>query len=129
LDLLERVDLRPGAAYLPRLPQELSGGQRQRLAIARAIAMEPRLIIADEPLSGVDMSIRGQILNLLGDLQQERNVGYLLITHDISVARSFAHRVAIMRRGEIVETGPAEQVLAAPRHPYTQRLVAAVPVL
>jgi ABC-type glutathione transport system ATPase component len=127
--LLERVGLRPGLALLPRMPHELSGGQRQRLAIARALAMDPVLIIADEPLSGADVSIRGQVLNLLLDLQQERGVAYLMITHDISIARSFAHRVAVMRKGEIVETGGAETVLSQPHHSYTQSLVAAVPPL
>ncbi|HLI12064.1 MAG TPA: ATP-binding cassette domain-containing protein [Alphaproteobacteria bacterium] len=129
IDVLERVGLKPGRAYLPRFPHELSGGQRQRLAIARAIAMDPILIIADEPLSGADVSIRGQILNLLDDLQAERGVAYLMITHDISVARSFASRVAVMMQGEIVETGPAEAVLTAPIHPYTRRLIAAVPAV
>jgi ABC-type glutathione transport system ATPase component len=127
--LLERVGLRPGLALLPRMPHELSGGQRQRLAIARALAMDPVLIIADEPLSGADVSIRGQVLNLLLDLQEERGVAYLMITHDISIARSFAHRVAVMRKGEIVETGGAGTVLSQPRHFYTQSLVAAVPPL
>ena len=127
--LLERVGLRPGLALLPRMPHELSGGQRQRLAIARALAMDPVLLIADEPLSGADVSIRGQVLNLLLDLQEERGVAYLMITHDISIARSFAHRVAVMRKGEIVETGAAETVLTQPRHAYTQCLVAAVPSL
>ncbi len=127
--LLERVGLRPGLVFLPRFPHELSGGQRQRLAIARALAMDPILIVADEPLSGADVSIRGQILNLLSDLQTERQVAYLMITHDISVARAFANRVAVMMQGEIVETGSAETVLGAPCHPYTQRLVAAVPSL
>jgi ABC-type glutathione transport system ATPase component len=127
--LLERVGLRPGLTLLPRMPHELSGGQRQRLAIARALAMDPVLIIADEPLSGADVSIRGQILNLLLDLQDERGVAYLMITHDISIARSFAHRVAVMQMGEIVETGPAETVLTRPDHAYTRRLVAAVPRL
>jgi ABC-type glutathione transport system ATPase component len=127
--LLDRVGLRPGLSLLPRMPHELSGGQRQRLAIARALAMDPVLIIADEPLSGADVSVRGQVLNLLLDLQEERGVAYLMITHDISIARSFAHRVAVMRQGEIVETGAAELVLTRPSHPYTQRLVAAVPPL
>jgi ABC-type oligopeptide transport system ATPase subunit len=127
--LLERVGLRPGGLFLPRFPHQLSGGQRQRLAIARALAMDPILIIADEPLSGADVSIRGQILNLLSDLQTERGVAYLMITHDISVARAFASRVAVMMQGEIVETGAAEEVLGAPRHPYTRRLIAAVPSL
>jgi ABC-type glutathione transport system ATPase component len=129
LGLLDRVGLSPAAAYMPRLPHELSGGQRQRLAIARALAMQPILIIADEPLSGVDMSIRGQILNLLADLQEERQISYLLITHDISMARAFADRVAVMMQGAIVESGAPSEVLIAPRHPYTQRLIAAVPTL
>jgi ABC-type glutathione transport system ATPase component len=125
--LLEDVGLRPGGDFLQRLPHELSGGQRQRLAIARALAMDPILIIADEPLSGADVSTRGQILNLLSDLQRQRGVAYLLVTHDISVARAFAHRVAVMMKGEIVETGPAGEVLARPQHPYTRALISAVP--
>ncbi|MEJ0069387.1 MAG: ABC transporter ATP-binding protein [Pseudomonadota bacterium] len=127
--LLEDVGLRPAPMLLSRLPHELSGGQRQRLAIARALAMDPMLIIADEPLSGADVSIRGQLLNLLGDLQARRGVAYLMITHDISIARSFAHRVAVMMNGEIVETGPAADVLSRPTHAYTRRLLAAVPTL
>ena len=127
--LLEGVGLHPGETFLPRYPHELSGGQRQRLAIARALAMDPILIIADEPLSGADVSIRGQILNLLSDLQVQQGVAYLMITHDISIARAFAHRVAVMMQGEIVETGTAGEVLTNPRHPYTQRLLAAVPTL
>lgn len=127
--LLERVGLRPGGAFLGRFPHELSGGQRQRLAIARALAKDPILIIADEPLSGADVSIRGQILNLLRDLQQERGVAYLMITHDISIARAFADRVAVMMQGDIVEIGPSEAVLGAASHPYTRRLVAAIPSL
>jgi ABC-type glutathione transport system ATPase component len=125
--LLDQVGLRPGAAYLPRLPHELSGGQRQRLAIARALAMSPHLIVADEALSGADVSIRGQILNLLLDIKQQRDVSYLMITHDISVARAFADRVAVMMRGEIVEMGRASEVLTEPRHEYTKKLVASVP--
>jgi ABC-type glutathione transport system ATPase component len=127
--LLDSVGLRPGREYLQRFPHELSGGQRQRLTIARALASHPRLIVADEPLSGADVSIRGQILNLLLDIKQARGVAYLLITHDISVARAFADRVAVMMQGEIVETGAAQQVLTAPRHAYTRRLLAAVPTL
>ena len=125
IELLEKVGLRPGALFLGRYPHELSGGQRQRLSIARALAMEPSLIIADEPLSGADVSIRGQILNLFQDLQAERRLAYLFVTHDISLARAFAHRVAVMYHGELVEQGPAAQVLEAPRHKYTQRLLAA----
>jgi len=127
--LLDRVGLSPGREYLSRFPHELSGGQRQRLAIARALAMNPRLIIADEPLSGADVSIRGQVLNLLLDIKAERGVAYLMITHDISIARHFADRVAVMRHGVIVETGPAAEVLTRPEHPYTRQLVAAVPAL
>jgi ABC-type glutathione transport system ATPase component len=126
--LLDDVGLR-GAILLSRYPHELSGGQRQRLAIARAMASDPILIIADEPLSGADVSIRGQILNLFAELQRAQGVAYLMVTHDISVARAFASRVAVMARGEIVETGDAEAVLGAPRHPYTQKLMAAVPRL
>ncbi|HVW57255.1 MAG TPA: ATP-binding cassette domain-containing protein [Rhizobiaceae bacterium] len=127
--LLDSVGLRPGSEYLPRLPHELSGGQRQRLAIARALAIEPQLIIADEPLSGADVSIRGQVLNLLLDIKDARNVAYLMITHDIAVARAFADRVLVMMQGEIVEEGPSGEVLSNPRHDYTRRLIAAVPVL
>jgi ABC-type glutathione transport system ATPase component len=127
--LLESVGLQPGAEYLNRFPHELSGGQRQRLTVARALAPQPRLIIADEPLSGADVSIRGQILNLLLDIKRERGIAYILITHDISVARAFSDRVAIMRRGQIVEMGPARRVLTEPEHEYTRHLLAAVPAL
>jgi ABC-type glutathione transport system ATPase component len=127
--LLDSVGLRPGLEYLDRLPHELSGGQRQRLAIARALAVEPALIVADEPLSGADVSIRGQVLNLLLDIKEARGIAYLMITHDISIARAFADRVAVMLRGEIVESGPVAEVLTSPRHEYTRRLLAAVPQL
>jgi ABC-type oligopeptide transport system ATPase subunit len=129
IELLNQVGLRPGAQYLVRFPHELSGGQRQRLAIARAIAMQPKLIIADEPLSGSDVSIRGEILNLLIDIKRNLNTSYLMITHDISIARAFGDRAAVMRLGEIVEVGPAESVFSNPQHSYTQQLVAAVPSL
>jgi ABC-type oligopeptide transport system ATPase subunit len=99
------------------------------MAIARALAVEPQLIIADEPLSGADVSIRGQVLNLLLDIKDARDVAYLMITHDIAVARAFADRVLVMMQGEIVEEGPADQVLSNPQHDYTRRLIAAVPVL
>ena len=128
LDLLERVGLRPAETMLARHPHELSGGQKQRLAVARAAAMAPRLIVADEPLSGADVSIRGQMLNLLSELQKD-GVAFLMITHDISVARAFADRVAVMHRGLIVESGPAAIVLERPEHDYTKRLIAAVPRL
>ncbi len=129
IQLLEDVGLRPAPQYLDRYPHELSGGQRQRVSIARSLAMEPKLIIADEPLSGADVSIRGQVLNLLLDIQRRRNVAYLMITHDISIARAFADRVAVMMQGELVEVGPSAQVLRTPSHPYTKRLLAAVPAL
>jgi peptide/nickel transport system ATP-binding protein len=121
--LLEQVHLAPGRGFFNRLPHELSGGQRQRLSIARALAMRPRVIVADEPLSGADISIRGQILNLLVDLQAEYGMSYLFITHDMAVAREFAHRVLVMYHGQIVEQGLAHEVFDAPQHPYTRTLV------
>lgn len=127
IELLDRVGLRSGQSYLSRYPHELSGGQRQRLAIARALAAEPKLIIADEPLSGADVSIRGQILNLFIDIRERQGMAYLMITHDISIARAFADRVAVMQGGAIVEVGPAEAVLGAPQQPYTRELMKAVP--
>jgi ABC-type glutathione transport system ATPase component len=129
VNLLEDVGLTPGAMFLGRYPGQLSGGQRQRLAIARAMAVRPDLIIADEALSGADLSIRGQLLNLLLDLQQVRGLSYLLITHDISLAREFAHRVAVMYQGRICEEGPAEEVLGKPQTDYTKALIQAVPQL
>ncbi|CAB3773715.1 ABC transporter ATP-binding protein [Paraburkholderia humisilvae] len=129
ITLLEDVGLRPASTYLRRYPHELSGGQRQRVSIARALAMQPRLIVADEPLSGADVSIRGQVLNLLLDIQRQRSVAYLMITHDISIARAFADRVVVMHKGEMVEAGVAAEVLERPVHAYTRRLVAAVPML
>ena len=104
------MGLRPGRSYLERYPHELSSGRRQRLEIARALAMKPRLIVADEPLSGADVSIRGQILNLLSNIKKERGLAYLMITHDISIARAFADRVAVMSQGRIVEEGQARVV-------------------
>ncbi len=124
--LLERVELRPAEPFLARYPNELSGGQRQRLSIARALATEPSLIIADEPLSGADVSVRAQILDLLADLQAQSGVSYLLITHDILLARAFSHRIAVMHQGSIVEHGDTPTVLQAPTHAYTRRLLDAV---
>ena len=126
LELLGQVELRPSAEYLGRYPHELSGGQRQRLAIARALATRPRLIIADEPLSGADVSIRAQILNLLLDLRERQNIAILIITHDMLVARALADRVVVMLRGKVVEHGSTETVMNAPQNPYTQRLLSAV---
>jgi ABC-type glutathione transport system ATPase component len=126
IEVLGSVGLRPEVDFLDRYPHQLSGGQRQRLAIARALAMQPSVIIADEPLSGADVSIRGQILNLLLEIRKTRNVSYLMITHDISIARYFADRVAVMKTGEIVEEGPAEDVIANPKNEYTRKLLASV---
>jgi ABC-type glutathione transport system ATPase component len=124
--LLERVELRPAAGFLDRYPNELSGGQRQRLAVARAIAPTPQVIIADEPLSGADVSIRAQLLNLLIDLQRSSGVAYLLITHDILLAQAFADRIAVMQQGRIVEGGDSRTVFTAPAHSYTRELIEAV---
>lgn len=127
LEILERVGLSPSTDFIDRYPHEISGGQRQRLGIARALATKPKIIIADEPLSGADVSIRGQILNLLLDLRRTEGLAILFITHDISIAEVFADRVVVMYRGMIVEEGRAVDVLGNPAHPYTRLLLAAVP--
>jgi peptide/nickel transport system ATP-binding protein len=123
--LLKRVQL--DAAYSHRHPHELSGGQLQRIAIARALAVEPELIICDEPTSALDVSIRAEVLELLQELQREFGVSYLFITHDLSIVPSLAHRVGVMQAGKLVEQGSAEQILTRPQHPYTQALLASVP--
>ncbi|EWY40992.1 glutathione ABC transporter ATP-binding protein [Skermanella stibiiresistens SB22] len=124
--LLHRVGLEPGHAT--RFPHEFSGGQRQRLCIARALALQPKLVIADEAVSALDVSIKAQVIDLLLDLQDEFNLAYLFISHDMAVVERVSHRVAVMYLGEIVEIGPRAEVIGNPRHDYTRRLLAAVPV-
>ncbi len=126
-DLMRRVSLDPDTMW--RYPHEFSGGQRQRICIARALAVDPSLLICDEATSALDVSIQAQILNLLADLQAERRLTYLFITHDLGVVRYFATRVAVMYLGRIVEIGPTERIFAAPRHPYTKALLASIPSL
>lgn len=125
--LLEEVGLTPGAAVAEKFPHELSGGERQRVAIARALAVEPRVLLADEPTSMLDVATRQGVLDLLSRLRRERGLAILLITHDLTAARSLAERIAVLYAGHIVESGSAEAVLRHPRHPYTQSLLAALP--
>jgi peptide/nickel transport system ATP-binding protein len=124
-ELLERVQL--GPEYATRYPHEFSGGQLQRIAIARALAVEPELIICDEPTSALDVSIRSEVLDLLRELQRDFDVSYLFITHDLSIIPSLAHHVGVMQYGKLVEQGTAEQILTRPQHPYTQALLNSVP--
>ncbi len=125
-ELLERVGL--SAEHYGRFPHEFSGGQRQRIGIARAVALKPKLIVADEPVSALDVSIRAQIVNLLQDLQDEFGLTYVFVAHDIGVVRHVSDRIAVMNEGRIVEEGPADRVCSSPTDPFTKKLLAAVPI-
>ncbi|GAB3601081.1 ABC transporter ATP-binding protein [Microbacterium tumbae] len=127
LELLERVRLSPAESYAERRPHELSGGQRQRVAIARALAPGARFIVADEPVSMLDVSIRLGVLNLLADLQREEDLGVLYITHDLATARHFSDEILVMYHGDIVERGPSDEVILNPQHEYTKTLLGAAP--
>jgi oligopeptide/dipeptide ABC transporter ATP-binding protein len=126
-EMLERVGLAPAERFLSKYPGDLSGGQKQRAVLARAIMLNPDLLVADEPVSMLDMSVRAKILELMGDLKDEFDLTYLYITHDLATARFFCDRIAIMYLGRIVELGPAEEIYANPRHPYTVSLLKAIP--
>ncbi|MCC7300879.1 MAG: ABC transporter ATP-binding protein [Verrucomicrobia bacterium] len=123
--LFEDVGLKTD--WLNRYPHEFSGGQRQRIGIARALSLEPKLLVADEPVSALDVSVQADIIQLLKRLQRERGLSYLFIGHDLAVVRDMSDRIAVMYKGEIVETGTSDQICDEPRHPYTQKLLSAVP--
>ncbi len=125
---LEDAGLKPAERFLDRLPHELSGGQRQRVVIAGALVLEPALLLADEPVSMLDVSIRAEILNLLADLRRNRGISILFITHDLNTIAALADRIAVMYLGRIVEIGPAPQILGHPQHPYTKALLSVAPV-
>jgi peptide/nickel transport system ATP-binding protein len=127
LDLLERVALTPPEQYIDKYPHQLSGGQRQRIAIARALAVEPLVILADEPVSMLDVSIRLGVLNLMERLRSDDEIAFLYVTHDLASARYFADKILVMYAGHIVEQSPSEELIQDPQHPYTQLLLSAVP--
>lgn len=128
LELLEAVNLTPVEVYINRHPHEFSGGQRQRIAIARALATHPKFVVADEPVSSLDVSVRATILNLMKDLQEKLKLAILFITHDLSVVRSISHRVAVMYLGRIVELARADDLYNNPLHPYTKAILSATPI-
>jgi peptide/nickel transport system ATP-binding protein len=127
VEALERVELSPADLFIDRFPHELSGGQRQRVAIAASLVLDPRLLLADEPVSMLDVSVRAGILTLLDRLRREGDMGIVMITHDLSTAAHFADRIAVMYLGRIVEEGPAREVVRNPQHPYTKALMSVVP--
>ncbi len=127
IEALERVGLSPVELFLTKYPRDLSGGQKQRVVLARAIVLDPEVLVADEPVSMLDMSVRAKILQLMLDLKQELGLTYVYITHDLATAKYFCDRIAIMYLGRVVEIGPTEEIFAHPRHPYTKALLAAIP--
>ena len=123
IQAMQEVGLDPDARH--RYPHEFSGGQRQRIAIARALVLKPSLILLDEPTSALDRTVQSQVVELLRELQRKHNLSYLFISHDLAVVRALSHQLMVIRRGEIVEQGPAEQIFASPQHDYTRQLLEA----